>query len=281
MSRAVSVPEAATLTLCAVLTSCSTPPPPATQGNEQVLNQLTEMHKEVKTLRNELAQLRQAVTEMHRAAVPPPTAAVAAPPATTEVNLDQNDPILGDRGAKLGIVEFSDYQCPFCLRFHTQTFPKLKETYIDTGKVQYIFRDFPLDFHAEAKGAAAAANCAGQQDAYWGMQHALFTNQNRLGVALYEELAKTLGLDVTAFLACTQGNEPGREVSGDSVYAQSLGVSGTPTFFAGRLEGGRLVQAKRITGAQSFQAFAQIIDSLLTVTVGGEPGSANAITVNQ
>ncbi|MGH8566427.1 MAG: DsbA family protein [Gammaproteobacteria bacterium] len=276
-------PKLVILMLVAMLASCNAPPPPSSvdQAGDQILKQLAEVNKEIKALKGELAQLRQAVTEIHRAEVPTPAAAAPAPPVTIEVNLDPDDPILGNREAKLGVVEFSDYQCPFCQRFHTQTFPKLKETYIDTGKIRYIFRDFPLDFHGQAKGTAIAANCAGKQDRYWDMHHALFADQKRLGPALYEGLAGTLGLDVTAFLACTQDDEQGREVSGDSAYAQSLGVSGTPTFFVGRLEGGRLVQAKRITGAQSFQAFAQVIDSLLQSTVGGEPGSANAITVNQ
>ncbi|MGH8488734.1 MAG: DsbA family protein, partial [Gammaproteobacteria bacterium] len=153
-----------------------------------MLDQLNDLNREMKAVRSELAQVRNALTEMHRAAVPPPPAAPAQP-VPVEITLD-NDASLGDPAAKIGIVEFSDFQCPFCLRSHTQTFPRLKESYITNRKLRYVYRDFPLDFHKEAKTAAVAANCAGKQGVYWEMHDALFMNQKRLGAPLYEKLAE-------------------------------------------------------------------------------------------
>jgi protein-disulfide isomerase len=235
-------------------------------------SRFAELHREIKTLNVEVMQLRQAVTEMHRvvllnAAAPAPETPPQPPPVAAEVSLD-DDPVMGDRAAKVGVIEFSDYQCPFCNRFHTQTFPKLKETYIDTGKVQYIFRDFPLEFHPEAKGAAIAANCAGEQGAYWEMYDRLFRNQRRLGSDLYIELAQQLKLNIPTFLNCLKKPNWGKEVDNDLAYGQSAGVSGTPSFFIGRIQGERLVDAQLIVGAQPFSVFAQAIDALLE---DGEP----------
>lgn len=248
--------------------SCNTsPPPPESDSDKQaVRQQLTDIHKEIKALRGEVAQLRGAVTEIHRGVVTPTVVAeptvVPPPPVPIQVSLD-DDPILGNRAAQVGIVEFSDYQCPFCVRFHTQTFPKLKEAYIDTDKVQYIFRDFPLDFHLQAKEAAIAANCAGEQDAYWKMHHDLFTNQRRLGPDLYVELAKTLKMDLENFLDCMKEADLVNEVDNDLTYGQSLGVRGTPSFFVGRVQEGQLVDAKKIIGAQPFPVFVEAIEASL------------------
>src|SRR5690606_19222030 len=108
------------------------------------------------------------------------------PSVIGNVELKKDDPTLGSQQAKVAIVEFTDYQCPYCAQYHSETFENLKKEYIDTGKVQYVLRDFPLDFHAYAKGAAIAANCAGEQDAYWQMNHQLFSNQSELGDGLYQ-----------------------------------------------------------------------------------------------
>ncbi len=250
------------------LSACDGLPRPAAEesARDVVLARLTELQNELKSLRLELAQLRQAVTEIHRAAVRPATTTppqTAARSVAKKVSID-DDPVLGNSEAKIAVVEFSDYQCPFCNRFYSQTLAKLKARYIDTGKVKYVFRDFPLAFHPQAKSAAVAANCAGKQNAYWKMHDGLFNNQRRLGSDLYEELAKNLRLDVAAFQACTrQGARESKEIDADLAYGQSIGVRGTPTFFIGRLQGTDLIDAKQITGAQPLSVFEQTIDPLL------------------
>ncbi len=212
-------------------------------------------------MRSEVGQLRQAVTEIHRSAVLPAPRATP-PPATVEVALGDG-PRLGDAKATVGIVEFTDFQCPFCKRFHDQTFNQLKQSYLDTGKVQYFVRDFPLGFHGQATGAAMAARCAGRQGAYWPMHHALFTHQRRLGPELYDELAKQLALDGGKFSACLEDSAQTKAVEAELAYGQSIGVRGTPNFFVGRIEDGKLVAASRISGAQSLAGFQRVLDPLL------------------
>jgi protein-disulfide isomerase len=171
---------------------------------------------------------------------------------------------MGSSDARVAIVEFSDYQCPYCRRYFQQTFPRIKETYIDTGKAQYIFRDFPLEqIHKEAVPAAVAANCSGQQGKYWEMHRALFSHQGRFTPETFTTLAQELELDFEAFQACLQDPAQKKEVGDDLVYGQSVGVRGTPHFFVGRVEGGKLVDVKVLSGAQPFPAFQNLIDSFL------------------
>lgn len=229
--------------------------------NERIMQRLDAMHGELKALRKEVGELRQAVRGMQRNTARAPARA-QRPPAPQTVKLD-DDPVLGSRQAAVGIIEFSDFQCPFCNRFHAQTFPRLKATYIDKGTVQYIFRDFPLGFHREAKNAAVAANCAGSQDAYWKMHHALFSNQRRLNPDVYKELATSLRLDVPTFQSCMQDPAHSKEVDADMAYGQSIGVRGTPNFFIGKVKDGQLVEAQQLTGAQPYAAFERLITALL------------------
>jgi protein-disulfide isomerase len=243
----------------AAQTAAPAPSPAPADSSAALAQQLAELLKELRALRGEMSQLRQAISTMRAGAPAPP----AAPPVPARVSLD-DDAALGPAGAPVAIVEFSEYQCPFCRRFHEQTLPQLKERYIDTGKVRYVFRDFPLDsIHPQAKAAAVAAHCAGKQGSYWQMHDALFTNQPRLGPPLYAELAGTLKLDARTFQACLEAKDSAKEVDDDQAYGESIGVQGTPHFFIGRLKDGQIVDVKRLSGAQPLPAFTQVIDELL------------------
>jgi protein-disulfide isomerase len=240
----------------------ATPEAPSADQDQDaaILKQLEEIHKELRALRREVADLEQSLADEQRA---PAVRPAPAPPAVPErVNLG-DAPVLGSLKAPLALVEFSEFQCPFCRRFHEETLPKLKESYIDTGRLRYVFRDFPLvAIHPHAKAAAVAAHCAGSQDAYWGMHDALFANQKRLGPDLYDELARSLKLHLPAFQACVKAPEAEKEVTADMAEAASLGVQSTPQFFLGRVRDGAIVDVRRITGAQPLTAFTQAIDEL-------------------
>lgn len=229
---------------------------PVHAEDSAIQEQLNQIQSELRTLRSEVRRLQ---TTLDRLGQP-----VAAPSkhGVPMVSLDLKR-TLGSGSAIVGIVEFSDYQCPYCRQFHTDIFAALRHKYIDSGKVLYSYRDFPLSFHPEAKPAAIATNCAGNQDAYWAMQQRLFENQGRLGRAYYEYLAQHIQLDTEAFKECLNDPEQVRQVENDVNYGTSVGVSGTPHFFIGRLEGDVIVDVKTITGAQPFSVFAQAIDSLL------------------
>lgn len=240
------------------------PPIPSSDDATDVfiLRQLIEIQNELRDVRKELAEFRKSVSELQENSNLP-RAADPLPSVIGKVELKKDDPTLGSQQAKVAIVEFTDYQCPYCAQYHSETFENLKKEYIDKGKVQYVLRDFPLDFHAYAKGAAIAANCAGEQDAYWQMNHQLFSNQSELGDGLYQKLAQSLGLNMDQFESCVTSHEQVQKVDADVVYGQEIGVNGTPTFFIGRVENGQLTDAKEVSGTQPLSAFSRIIEPLL------------------
>ena len=177
------------------------------------------------------------------------------------------NPMLGDATAKVGVVEFSDYQCPYCRTFHATILPELKKNYIDTGKVLFVSRDTPMDFHPMAEPAAIAANCAGEQGAYFPMQQDLYAQQTRFGHDFYLELARKRELDITRFETCLQDPAQLQEVRRDANFAAELGVEGTPTFYIGRVEGDRLVEAVPLVGAQPYGAYMQWIERFLSAQI--------------
>ena len=175
-----------------------------------------------------------------------------------------DSPRLGSPDATVAVVEFADYQCPYCQRFQSLVFPFLKKSYIDDGKVLFIFKNLPLDFHAHAHGAAIAATCAGEQGKYWDYQAALFDHQDQLGNDYYVEVAKKQELDIDRFEECLQDKAAAAKVDADLTYGGALGVDGTPSFFIGRLdENANVADAVRIVGAQPLPVFEQTIDGLL------------------
>lgn len=199
-----------------------------------------------------------------------------------EVSVD-DDPVVGDASAPVTIIEFSDFQCPYCAVFATQTFPQLKQEYIDTGKVKLVYRDLPLTQigHRNAPKAAEAAECAAEQNKFLEYHDQVFEKQADWSTAddpssLFKDYANELGLD-DEFAACLDSGRRTEEVQKDAAAAQVLGVNGTPTFFIGRgdtlafntaptrtdpffyLDG----QKAGVVGAQPFEVFKEIIDSLL------------------
>ena len=181
-------------------------------------------------------------------------------PSLPQVSLG-DDHRLGNPQATIGIVEFSDYQCPYCRGFQQQLFPQLKKEYVDSGIVQFIHKDLPLtQIHPQAMPAALAAACAGAQGRFWEMHDALY--ENALAPALYAELARRLGLDTGKFSACQGNPASARAVWRDVADARRLGIGGTPSFLIGRIEGNTLMVVRMSQGAPSFEAFAHEIEAL-------------------
>ena len=184
-----------------------------------------------------------------------PTQGQQLPSQGEKVNVEIGDsPVLGSKTAKVTIVEFSDYECPFCGRHFEQTYPQLKKDYIDTGKVQLVFKDFPLSFHPQAQKAAESARCAGEQGKYWEMHDKLFSNQQSLSVENEKKWAKELGLNTAKFDSCLDSGKYASAVQADSNYGQSIGVSGTPAFF---------INGKKLVGAQPYSSFQAAINAEL------------------
>ena len=177
---------------------------------------LDRVREELAAMRGELRALRELLQRL---------AAPSQPPARMTATVTTGDnPALGRRDAPVTIVEFSDYQCPFCRQFVTTTLPALKSTYVDAGKLRWVFRDFPLDqIHPNARKASEAARCAGEQGKYWDMHDLLFQNQQALAAEQLPTYADRLGLDRAAFGTCLNSGK----------YATWITAAWGPVFLQG------------------------------------------------
>ena len=188
-----------------------------------------------------------------QAAPTPSQPSAPAPVLDMDVLID-DDTIKGDKNAPVTIVEWSDFECPFCTKFYTDTLPQLDEQYIKTGKVRLVYRDFPLSFHPNAQKAGEASECAKDQGRFWDMHDKLFDSGVQGGVATFKQYASSLGLDMSKFSSCLESGEKAAEVKKDMNDGAAAGVRGTPGF---------VVNGKVISGAQPFAVFKQIIDAEL------------------
>jgi protein-disulfide isomerase len=225
-------------------------------------DELDGLHQELDALRKSQQLIGQDVAEikkMLQAMQPPP------PARPIDADLDiANAPVKGRKDARLTLVEFSDYQCPFCKRHVMATLPQIERDYIATGKLRYVFRDFPMEsIHAQAPKAAEAAHCAGEQGQYWEMHDKLFATQDALGPENLMQLAGTIGLKVEPFRACMDGGRHAQRIRNDIAEAEKLGVQGTPTLFIGVGSGDRIKLVKMVVGALPYRLFKDELDKLL------------------
>jgi len=182
--------------------------------------------EQAEAILNELRQIRILLER----AVRPPEAAEEPRKAVMRI---PDDRWLGNRDAPLTLVEFTDYECTFCRRFQVMTFPELRKKYIETGKLRFISRDLPLDFHARAFRAAEAARCAGDQGRFWEMRD-LLVSTGRLDDEDITAHARQLKLDLKAFSACLAEGKHRTAIQQDILEAARLGINGTPGFVIGR-----------------------------------------------
>lgn len=190
---------------------------------------------------------------------PQPPQQQPSQPSQPSIDMDQlvdDDDVKGDPDAPVTIVEFSDFECPFCTRFFEQTLGQIEQNYIDTGKVKFVYRDFPLSFHQNAQKAAESAECAGEQGRFWDMHDKLFESGVSGGVASFKQYAVDLGLDAAEFNSCLDSGRMASEVQKDMNDGAAAGVRGTPGF---------IVNGVLISGAQPYSVFEQAIDQMLAL----------------
>ena len=188
---------------------------------------------------------------------------IAAP---VKISAD-NDPVIGNLDAPITIIEFSDFQCPFCARFHTQTLPSILEEYIEQGKVKLVFRDFPIQsIHPNALPASVAAECANEQGKFREMHDMLFEKQNEWNkletaetLSSFSQYAASMQLEQSAFDSCLTSGKYIDEIKNDLNDGREYGVSGTPGFFVGNDQIGYV----ELKGAQPFDSFKKVIDAQL------------------
>ena len=211
-------------------------------------------------------QLKEILFEIK--ANPTPAAQPSQPgtPQIVKVSLD-DDPVKGNANAPVTVVEFSDFQCPFCSKFYKETLSQLEENYVDTGKIKLVYRDMPLDnLHPNARTAAIAAECADRQGKFWDYHNILFEKQaewQSLSTADFQtqvsKYATDLKLQSGTFDSCIKSQDAADEVNKDSLDAARYGATGTPTFFIGNEKDG----FTKFFGAQPFTAFQAAIDAQL------------------
>lgn len=172
-------------------------------------------------------------------------------------------PTLGQDAAPVTLVGFTDFQCSYCRKFFDQTLPGLREKYIDTGKLRFVFMDLPLDFHAQALPAARAAHCAGEQAKFWQMHDALFAGSGKLTDQELATLATKIGLDMSKFKSCTESDRFVKEIEAAKAEAAKVGIQGTPSFVLGKTEVGKdTVSGEIIVGAVPLATFEARIKQL-------------------
>ena len=219
-----------------------------------------DLKKEVETLNQNVNAMQKDIQEIkallqNRMRVTPPQ----------NVTLDLGKrPVKGDDTAKLTLVEFLDYQCPYCGQFSRETMPQIEKDYIETGKVRYVVVNLPLEvMHKSAFKAAEAAACAGEQGKFWEMQERLFDNQQNIDQ--WNTHARAIGLDVNQFEQCLDTERQAAQVRGDMVEAHDAGVTGTPAFFLAYTDPkSRTIKTiTKLVGSQPYSSFKAAIDKQL------------------
>lgn len=195
----------------------------------------------------ELRQIRQLLEKQNKPQAPPE-------PAKARLNMTGAE-MLGSKDAPLTMVEFTDYQCPFCQRFHDTVFAELKKNYIDTGKVRFYSRDLPLDsLHPNATRAAQAARCAADQGQFWTLREIMSSNPGKLDMDSIVGYAAGLKMDVGTFRSCVEGGKYKEAVQTDVLEAMKIGADGTPTFVIGKSTADG-VDGDVVVGAMPYEVF--------------------------
>jgi protein-disulfide isomerase len=198
----------------------------------------------------ELRQIRQLLERQQAKPAPPQEEA----PTRAKITDLSGVSMLGSKAAPITIVEYTDYQCPYCQRFHVTAFAELKKAYIDTGKVRFFSKDMPLDFHPNAMRAAMAARCAGEQGKFWELRDTMGANPNSLDLEHIVGFAADLKMDTNALRACIDNGKYKERVQNDVLEAMKIGANGTPTFVIGKSVG-EGVDGELVVGALPFQMF--------------------------
>jgi protein-disulfide isomerase len=226
--------------------------------------EVLDLKEQVAEMRKELAEIKKLLEAGARAPQPPQPAQAAFQQQTVGIG---DSPVRGDEKAPVTMIEYSDYQCPFCGRHYREVLPLLLKDYVDTGKLKFVMREFPItSIHANAMAASKAALCAGDQGKYWEMHNLLFENQRQLGAEQLTSYAQSLNLNMDTFTPCLDDDSVEQKVQSDLASGAKLGMRGTPGFFIGRTDPDDPDQVDLsvfIRGAQGVDQFRASINDLL------------------
>lgn len=210
-----------------------------------------------------LAAASVVVWQNWRPASPPVRPSIALPRTPVDIS---RAPIKGHPTARVGIVQYSDFECPFCERVNRTSLAELDADYFASGRVLMAFKHLPLPIHEAAQGASEAALCAHVQGRFWPMHDTLFANRKNLTGPALRELAAGIGLQMDRYDECVQARSQKEHVDRDAREAAELGITGTPAFLFGIVDRGRVTVSDVITGARSAPEFRKILDALIVRT---------------
>ena len=182
---------------------------------------------------------------------------------TTDLLLRSDDEVRGDPNAPVTLLEYSDFTCGYCEKFFHETFPRLLTHYIDTGKVRFVYRDFPRSPSGPALHSALAARCAGDQQAYWPMHDRLFNSGRKFDMFTLQDIAKDLDLDEDEFSECLESQRHLEDIYQDRLEGGQLGIRGTPGFILFLTDLSQESEALFIPGAFPFEVFEEEIEKFL------------------
>lgn len=252
---AFSATAAAILAFGSMAVACA--PTHVVSSSDSLAKRVAQLESRQEKLVDELASLRRRVGGLTRTDAPLATGTLFGIDAL---------PSLGT-ASRWVLIEYSDFQCPFCQRHFADTFPEIQRDYVQTGKLRYVFHNRPIaSLHPDAVSAAQAGVCAQRQGRFWDLHRVLFSNPDSLTAAALLGHAREIGLDIAAYLACMSADGPGT-VQGQIRNAESLGIQGTPAFLIGELgTDGTVTVRGRVQGAQPYDAFRRILDQLIAGT---------------
>jgi protein-disulfide isomerase len=221
-----------------------------------------QMKKDIQALKEGQQAIQKDLAEIKRLLQSRPAAADALPKDPIAI---ASEPFKGNGTAKVALIEFSDYQCPFCSRYTKDILPQIWTDYVETGRIKYVFRDMPLSFHKQAFKAAEATHCAGAQGKFWAMHDVLFQNQSALAPEQLAAHAKTVGVDDAQFQRCLDSGKFAADINKDIADAGAAGITGTPTFLVGVIQpgDGRVKVVSKLVGAKPYVEFKAALDAAL------------------
>jgi protein-disulfide isomerase len=221
------------------------------------------LREEVEAMRKDLDEIKKLLQQGARA----PAARQADGGFRPQTINIAHSPIKGNMDAPVTLIEYSDYECPFCARNYRDVLPLIAEEYIETGKVRFVMRENPLtNIHRNAMNASMAALCAGDQGKYWEMHDLLFENSKQLGMDNLKAFAENIGLDTGQYNECLESKKHQATVQKDLASATKLGLRGTPAFVLGLTDADdpdKVDLSVSIRGAQGIERFRASIDDLL------------------
>lgn len=226
-------------------------------------NENQHLRKEIEALKQSQQQILKELKEIKEMLRSSPEGA-EVDPAVDRLRI-AGEPFKGSSAARVVIIEYSDFECAFCGKYARETFPRVDETYVLTGKVKYYFRDLPLPIHVHAFKAAEAAHCAGEQGKFWEMHSRLFADQGALTGDVLSRRARELGLDAERFDQCMASGKYSEMVRTSIAAAEKMKIDGTPALLIGVTDEEEKIKVVRMMlGAKSYDEIKAVLDELLS-----------------